>query len=98
MHSNSIESAAAFFDVDGTLTSERVWKGMLEYFQLRGLRRGTHFLYVGLHYPTYIFRKLGMIYPRLLLEDLGQQIWHGTCAVTHPKNVNISGIGLLANT
>jgi len=61
MRSNSIDHSAAFFDVDGTLTSERVWHGMLEYFQHRGLRQGTHLLYVGLHYPTYIFRKLGMI-------------------------------------
>ena len=34
---------------------------MLDYFQQRGLRRGTHLFYMGLHYPTYILRKLGLI-------------------------------------
>jgi HAD superfamily hydrolase (TIGR01490 family) len=52
---------AAFFDVDGTLTRVRVWKGMLEYFQERRLRRGTHLLYMLLHYPTYVLRKLGLM-------------------------------------
>lgn len=33
---------AAFFDVDGTLTTERVWRGVLEYFQVRRLRRWTY--------------------------------------------------------
>lgn len=53
--------SAAFFDVDGTLTSERVWRGMMDYFKQRGLKRGVHRLYIGLHYPTYILRRLGLI-------------------------------------
>lgn len=53
--------SAAFFDVDGTLTSERVWRGLLDYFKQRHLKRGTHWLYLGLHFPTYILRKLGLI-------------------------------------
>lgn len=32
---------AAFFDVDGTLTKNRVWQGLREYFKTRGLRRWT---------------------------------------------------------
>ncbi|MEA3439076.1 MAG: HAD-IB family hydrolase [Chloroflexota bacterium] len=52
---------AAFFDVDGTLTRERVWKGMLDYFRQRKQKRGTHLLYLCLNYPTYIFRQMGII-------------------------------------
>lgn len=52
---------AAFFDVDGTLTSERVWRGMLEYFRQRGVNRATHYLYMLRNYPSYILRKLGLI-------------------------------------
>ncbi|MEJ2264139.1 MAG: hypothetical protein P8X95_11875 [Anaerolineales bacterium] len=33
---------AAFFDVDGTLTTTRVWEGLMEYFRQRDLRRWTN--------------------------------------------------------
>jgi HAD superfamily hydrolase (TIGR01490 family) len=52
---------AAFFDIDGTLTSERTWKGILDYFQRRGERRGTHLLYMAVHYPLYFMRRLRLI-------------------------------------
>ena len=52
---------AAFFDVDGTLTSGRTWRGFLEYFRTNGLRRGTHFAYMGYHLPLYFLRRLGLI-------------------------------------
>jgi len=52
---------AAFFDVDGTLTSGRTWRGFLEYFRTNGLRRGTHLAYMGSHLPLYFLRRLGLI-------------------------------------
>ena len=52
---------AAFFDVDGTLTSGRTWMGFLEYYRQNGLRRGTHYAYLAYHYPLYFMRKLGLI-------------------------------------
>jgi HAD superfamily hydrolase (TIGR01490 family) len=52
---------AAFFDVDGTLTSERTWKGPMSYFRSRGLRRGTHLVFLAAHYPLYYLRRLGLI-------------------------------------
>ncbi len=52
---------AAFFDVDGTLTSGRTWKGFMEYFRQNHLRRSTHYLYMAYHYPLYFLKKLGLI-------------------------------------
>ena len=52
---------AAFFDVDGTLTSGRTWKGFMEYFRQNRLKTGTYYLYLGYHYPLYFLKKLGLI-------------------------------------
>ncbi len=52
---------AAFFDVDGTLTNTRVWKGLMAYFSRRSERRGVHALFLGLHYPLYYARRLGLV-------------------------------------
>jgi HAD superfamily hydrolase (TIGR01490 family) len=52
---------AAFFDIDGTLTSERTWKGIMDYFQQRGLRRSTHLAFLGVHYPLYFMRRMKLI-------------------------------------
>jgi len=52
---------AAFFDIDGTLTSEHAWKGMLLYFQRNNLRRWTYFLYAATHYPLYFLRRLKLL-------------------------------------
>jgi HAD superfamily hydrolase (TIGR01490 family) len=52
---------AAFFDIDGTLTTERTWKGIMSYFQLRGLRRGTQRAFLAAHYPLYYLRRLHLI-------------------------------------
>jgi HAD superfamily hydrolase (TIGR01490 family) len=52
---------AAFFDVDGTLTTERVWKGMLEYYKQRGLRRWTHRLFWVYHMPIYLLYKTKLV-------------------------------------
>jgi len=52
---------AAFFDVDGTLTTTRVWQGLMDYFSRHGLRRATHFAFLLYHYPLYFLRRLGLI-------------------------------------
>jgi HAD superfamily hydrolase (TIGR01490 family) len=52
---------AAFFDVDGTLTTERVWRGMLEYFRQRGLRRWTRNFFWAYHMPIYLLYKIGLV-------------------------------------
>lgn len=52
---------AAFFDVDGTLTTTRVWQGIMKYFKQHGGRRGTHLAFLGLHYPLYFLHKLGLL-------------------------------------
>jgi putative phosphoserine phosphatase/1-acylglycerol-3-phosphate O-acyltransferase len=52
---------AAFFDIDGTLTLERTWKGPMSYFLQHGLRRGTHFAFLAIHYPLYYLRRLRLI-------------------------------------
>lgn len=52
---------AAFFDVDGTLTKERVWKGLMEYFKTRGERRIIRALFWAYHLPLYFLFRLGLI-------------------------------------
>lgn len=52
---------AAFFDVDGTLTTIRVWKGIMAYFELHRMRRGIHLLFLAVHYPLYFLNRLGVI-------------------------------------
>ncbi len=52
---------AAFFDVDGTLTTTRVWEGLMAYFRVRGLRRWTHLAFWAYHMPIYLIRRLGFI-------------------------------------
>jgi HAD superfamily hydrolase (TIGR01490 family) len=52
---------AALFDVDGTLTSDNVWKGLLTYFQRRGERRWTHLAFQAVHYPLFFLRKLHLL-------------------------------------
>ncbi len=46
------------FDVDGTLTSEHVWKGLMAACQHQGIKTWTHRLYLLTHYPLYLARKL----------------------------------------
>jgi HAD superfamily hydrolase (TIGR01490 family) len=52
---------AAFFDVDGTLTTERVWRGIMEYFARRGERRWTHRFFWAYHLPVYLMYKLKLV-------------------------------------
>lgn len=52
---------AAFFDVDGTLTTERVWKGILEYFKQHTQRRFLQRWFWYYHAPHYLLHKAGLI-------------------------------------
>lgn len=52
---------AAFFDVDGTLTKERVWRGLMEYFKIHGGRKMIHMAFWSYHLPSYILYRVGMI-------------------------------------
>lgn len=48
---------AAFFDVDGTLTTERVWRGVLEYYKQHSLRHWTSRLFWAYHLPLFFLHK-----------------------------------------
>jgi HAD superfamily hydrolase (TIGR01490 family) len=61
---------AAFFDVDGTLTTTRVWKGYLAYFKRHRMKRGMHLWFLLLHYPLYFIRRA-----RLISEISFRTIW-----------------------
>lgn len=63
---------AAFFDIDGTLTSDNVWKGIMSFFKQRGERRLEHALFVGIHYPIYFARKA-----HLVSETFFRKQWGG---------------------
>jgi len=52
---------AAFFDVDGTLTTTRVWESIMAYFRAHHLRRGTHLRFLLTHYPLYFLSKMGLL-------------------------------------
>lgn len=60
----------AFFDIDGTLTSERTWKGIMDYYRQNHLRRATHLAFFSAHYPLYLLRRL-----RLLSESAFRTPW-----------------------
>jgi HAD superfamily hydrolase (TIGR01490 family) len=55
-----LKTIAAFFDVDGTLFTGHVWRGMLEYF---GVKQGKWpvRLFWWYHMPAYFLRKLKLI-------------------------------------
>ena len=52
---------AAFFDINGTLTTARVWEGLMAYFKDRNLRRWTYRAYWAYNTPIYILYKAGLI-------------------------------------
>ena len=52
---------AAFFDIDGTLTKDRSWKGFLDYFSTHKLKRATHIGFLCVHYPIYFSHRLGIV-------------------------------------
>ena len=53
--------SAAFFDIDGTLTSANVWRGLMDYFTTRRERRLTHLAFIAVHYPLAFLRPLGLV-------------------------------------
>lgn len=61
---------AAFFDVDGTLTTERVWRGVLEYYKQHGLRRWTSRWFWAYHMPLFFLHKA-----RLLSQSAFRRPW-----------------------
>lgn len=61
---------AALFDIDGTLTSDHVWKGLMEFFKRRGERRLTHWRFLAAHYPLALARRW-----RWLSEGRFRQLW-----------------------
>jgi len=52
---------AAFFDVDGTLTTARVWQGLMDYFRENKLRRWTNVAFWVYHFPLYLLRQMNLI-------------------------------------
>jgi len=52
---------AAFFDVDGTLTTGQVWRAIMDYFQERRERPLENLAYWAYHTPLYFLFKLGVI-------------------------------------
>jgi HAD superfamily hydrolase (TIGR01490 family) len=61
---------AAFFDIDGTLTTTHVWQGFMDYFRIHNLHRGTHLLFQIVHYPLYVLRKT-----MILSESKFRTVW-----------------------
>ena len=52
---------AAFFDVDGTLSSANVWRSIMNYFQSRNQRRFTHAAFWTYHAPLFVLMKIGIL-------------------------------------
>ncbi|MBI5302297.1 MAG: HAD-IB family hydrolase [Chloroflexi bacterium] len=63
---------AAFFDVDGTLYTANMWRGLMQYVAEHGYKTRTRMYFYGL-LPLYFFRKL-----RLISEEDFRKPW-----VTH---------------
>jgi HAD superfamily hydrolase (TIGR01490 family) len=56
----NLKTIAAFFDVDGTLFTGHVWRGMVDYFRrIRGVWPVRAFWYA--HMPSYLLRRLKLI-------------------------------------
>jgi HAD superfamily hydrolase (TIGR01490 family) len=56
-----MQRKAAFFDVDGTLTTGRVWRGIMDYFKQRSERRLINALFWARHMPIYFAFKLKLV-------------------------------------
>ena len=52
---------AAFFDVDGTLTENRVWNGLMDYFRVNRIRLLRFYLFNFYHYGLYFVYWLGLL-------------------------------------
>ena len=75
IHEQTPHQKAAFFDVDGTLTTEHLWKGLMHYFKANNLKQNTHKWFISTHYPLYFIRKAGLI-----SESSFRRIWAGDLA------------------
>ncbi|RME91574.1 MAG: HAD family hydrolase [Anaerolineae bacterium] len=51
----------ALFDIDGTLTGDHVWKGLMAYFTHHRRKLWVHRAYLLTHYPLYLARKAHLI-------------------------------------
>jgi HAD superfamily hydrolase (TIGR01490 family) len=56
----TLKTIAALFDVDGTLFTGHVWRGMLDYFEAHGGKRAVRRFWYA-HLPSYGLRKLKLI-------------------------------------
>lgn len=52
---------AAFFDLDGTLTTDRVWRGIMHYVTQIEPQRLNHALFWSKHMPRYLAFKAGLL-------------------------------------
>jgi HAD superfamily hydrolase (TIGR01490 family) len=52
---------AAFFDLDGTLTSANVWRGFMAYFTVYNKKRWTYMLFMLTHLPLFLLKRVGLI-------------------------------------
>lgn len=64
------QKIGAFFDIDGTLTSDNVWRGIMQFFTRRGERRGTHIVFWAYHFPVLLAR-----YANLVSETMFRREW-----------------------
>lgn len=55
-----MKTIAAFFDVDGTLFTGHVWRGMLQYFAENHRKLGVRLFWYA-HAPLYLMRKMKLI-------------------------------------
>ncbi len=55
------QKIGAFFDIDGTLTSDNVWRGIMQFFSRRGERRGTQAVFWAYHFPVLLLRYAGLM-------------------------------------
>lgn len=55
------ELIAALFDIDGTLTSERTWKGYVDYFRKKGKQRWIYLSFIVYHYSLYMLHRVGLV-------------------------------------
>jgi len=50
-----------FFDLDGTLCTVHIWQAMVRHHRLKRINLPLLWLYIGTHYPLYIFYRLRIL-------------------------------------
>jgi len=55
------QKIGAFFDIDGTLTSDNVWRGIMKFNSQRGERRGLHLAFWAYHFPVLLLRYANLV-------------------------------------